>query len=353
MGRFAPLFALLLAVTGAQAEPSPARLPRVELYGQAYVKLVDWARAQNFTVRYTPASPVVNVTNRWARLRFETDSRKAVIDGITVHLSHPVAKRYGDAHIALVDLQTAIHPILFPVKNAPGRRVRTVCLDAGHGGKDAGNLEGRQQEKVYTLKLTMELKQRLEAAGLNVVLTRGNDAFVELYERPEIARRRGADLFVSLHFNSAAAEARGSEVYCLTPAGATSTNARGEGAGTGAYPGNKFNEQNALLAYQVQKRLERDLGVEDRGVRRARFAVLKEAQMPAVLIEGGFMSHPAEGRKITDPGYLRQMAGSIADALLAYKRLVERSPESTPSTAAKSATKKSNAKGGPATASTR
>ncbi|HEY6168085.1 MAG TPA: N-acetylmuramoyl-L-alanine amidase, partial [Verrucomicrobiae bacterium] len=261
---------LVCAVIGAQAQASISRLPRTELYGHSYVRLEDWARAGNFSVRYTTGSPVVMVTNRWARLHFETDSRKCELDGITVHLSHPIAKRSGSAYITALDLQTAVQPVLFPPKNPPGKRIRTICLDAGHGGKDTGNVEGRLQEKNYTLRLAQEVRDVLTASGVKVVMTRSGDSFVELYDRPDIARRRGADLFVSLHFNSyggASRDAKGSEVYCLTPAKASSTNARGEGAETGAMPGNKFDERNMLLAYQIQKRLQRDLDIEDRGVR--------------------------------------------------------------------------------------
>jgi N-acetylmuramoyl-L-alanine amidase len=86
-----------------------------------------------------------------------------------------------------------------------------------------------------------------------------------------------------------------------------------------------MNRQNTFLAYQVQKSLTRTLDVEDRGVHRARFAVLRDAVMPAILIEGGFMSHPVEGRKIFDPAYRRQMARAIVDGVGAYKRAVEQS----------------------------
>jgi N-acetylmuramoyl-L-alanine amidase len=78
-----------------------------------------------------------------------------------------------------------------------------------------------------------------------------------------------------------------------------------------------------LLAYQMQKALVRSLPVEDRGVRRARFAVLRDAAMPAVLVEAGFLSHPAEGRKLIDSSYRRQIARAIVQGILAYKRQVE------------------------------
>ncbi|HQH03701.1 MAG TPA: N-acetylmuramoyl-L-alanine amidase, partial [Verrucomicrobiota bacterium] len=88
--------------------------------------------------------------------------------------------------------------------------------------------------------------------------------------------------------------------------------------------GNRNNSRNLFLAYQVQAALVRNLATEDRGVRRARFAVLRDAAMPAVLIEAGFMSHPVEGRKILTAAYRQQIARAIVEGLLAYKKAVER-----------------------------
>jgi len=204
--------------------------------------------------------------------------------------------------------------------------VRTVCLDPGHGGKDPGNQVGSNQEKQYNLLLAQEVRAQLALAGLKVRLTRSSDTFIELPARPGLARHWRADLFVSLHFNAADASrstVQGAEVYCMTPVGASSTNARGEGSGSGWSPGNRHNDQNLLLSYQVQKALTRNLPVEDRGVRRARFAVLRDATMPAVLIEAGFLSHPAEGRLIHSAAYRQKIAHAIVEGLLAYKRAVE------------------------------
>jgi len=327
----AVVFIAIAVAVDAGAQASLSALPRSSMYGHTYVRVDDWARANKLQTRYVTGSAVVLVTNRAVRLRFETDSRRAEIDGVSVYLSLPVAKRGGSAYLGLLDLETALQPVLFPPKDPAGRRIKTVCLDPGHGGRDTGNVKSKTLEKHYTLKLAQEVSYRLRLAGVNVVMTRSSDSTLDLDDRPAIARRKGADLFVSLHFNSfSGKDVKGSEVYCMTPAKASSTNARGEGAETGSYPGNAKNDRNMLLAYQIQKRLISDLGSEDRGVRRARFAVLRGATMPAVLIEGGFMSHPVEGRRITELSYLREMSRAIVDGILAYKRLVERSSPAGP-----------------------
>ena len=204
----------------------------------------------------------------------------------------------------------------------------TICLDPGHGGKDTGNHVGfgffGHSEKTYTLALALELRDQLRRAGFKVVLTRSSDNFVELPARPAVANRSGADLFVSLHFNAAQAgknEVSGPETYCITPVGAASSNAQGEGGNYGITTANRFENQSLLLAYRMERSLVQNLGVTDRGVRRARFAVLRDAAMPAILIEGGYMTHPTEGKRIFDAAYRRQMAAAIVKGILAYQKL--------------------------------
>jgi N-acetylmuramoyl-L-alanine amidase len=318
---------LWAGVPVAGGSVSADRLERVALFGTEYVRLDDWARTRNFQLRWTVPKQELKLTGPAATLAFTVDSRRITINGIHVWISAPIAFRNGSAYIPPVDLETAIQPLLSPSRNPPGRTITSICLDPGHGGKDPGRLAGRQQEKKFTLLLARELSEQLTRAGFKVSLTRKDDNFVELPVRPEMARRRSADLFLSLHFNSAdgagGSAVRGVEVYCMTPARTSSTNARGEGAGAGSYPGNRFDSKNILLAYQLQQALVGRLGLEDRGVRRARFAVLRSAEMPAVLIEGGFMTNPAEANKIYDANYRRQTARTIVDGVLAYKRMVE------------------------------
>jgi N-acetylmuramoyl-L-alanine amidase len=161
---------------------------------------------------------------------------------------------------------------------------------------------------------------------LDVLLTRRNDAYVDLPARPLMARREGADLFISLHYNSAERGIRGLEVYCLAPAGVNSSN---EGGGKAARPreaGNAHDDQNALLAYEMEKAITGSVPLVDRGMKRSRFEVLREACMPAVLIEGGFMSNAADAKNIYDTAFRRQMAQAIVDGVLAYKKMVERGP---------------------------
>ena len=183
---------------------------------------------------------------------------------------------------------------------------------------------GEGCELFFFPRLRAELRQQLQQAGFNVVLTRDHDIYPTRAERPDIANRRGADLFVSLHFNATEIgrdEVSGPETYCITPVGASSSNAQGEGRDHGPTTANRNEQKSLLFAYQIEKSLVQNLGVNDRGVRRARFAVLRDAAMPAVLIECGYMTHPVEGKKILDSTYRRQMAQAIVTGILAYQKL--------------------------------
>lgn len=319
------LLALLSPVSQAHASRTP--LGAVTISGREFVQLPDWARAFGLDVRWLKRDETIQLTGSSGKIILGVDSSEVEIFGVQVKLLFPLVMRNGIPCLSLLDAQTTLQPILSPPASKGGAKIRTICIDPGHGGKDPGFQVSGHEEKKYTLLLAQEVKEQLTRAGFKASLTRTRDTFVELAERPDLARHRNADLFVSLHFNAfpnAPGSIRGAEVYCLTPAGAPSTNARGEGAGAGSFAGNQYNAKNLYLAYQVQKNLSLEAGVEDRAVHRARFAVLKDASMPAVLVEAGYMSHPVEGKKIFDAAYRRELARAIVDGIKAYKRVVER-----------------------------
>lgn len=250
-----------------------------------------------------------------------------LFNGIEVALSCPIASVKGSALVASLDLDTVIRPLLYPPATAIGKKALTICLDPGHGGRDTGNRVAWHSEKTYTLALASELRAQLKKAGYHVILTRTKDEYIDLPTRPEIANRNKADLFVSLHFNATKFgrdEVQGPETYCITPVGASSTNARGEGSEYGTTPANQVETKSLLLAYEVQKSLVKNLDCPDRSVRRARFAVLRDAKMPAILVEGGYMTNPSEGREIFSSNYRQKLARAIVYGIQAYQHLTYR-----------------------------
>ncbi len=300
--------------------------------GQYYVPLTDWADSNGLKTFWMQRGVQIAATNRTARLVFEKDSNTAEINGVHVALSFPAAADHGNILIAQFDLDNTVRPLLYPSRYLAPGHITTICLDPGHGGKDTGNrVPGFfwHNEKTYTLLLALELRDQLKKAGFKVILTRSRDNFVELPERPAIANRAKADLFISLHFNAAptgGSVVAGPETYCITPVGAASSNAQGEGADHGATTANRVEKKSLIFAYQIQKSLVRNLGVNDRSVRRARFWVLRDAQMPAILIEGGYMTNPADSKRIYDAAWRRQMAAAIVKGILNYQKLNASAP---------------------------
>jgi N-acetylmuramoyl-L-alanine amidase len=291
--------------------------------------LASWAHANGFGGYAANQGAEFVLTNKNSRLVFDQDAGDATINGVRVRLSYPVAK---GGLISQLDADKILHPLVFAPKPA-AKKISTICLDPGHGGKDTGFRIGRifpRCEKTYTLALALELRRQLQLAGFRVLLTRDRDVKPDLPTRPEIANRQHADLFISLHFNCATddpANVQGPETYCITPVGAASSNdSEGVGADHGACPANRFEDKSLLLACQIQRSLVRSLGVTDRGVRRARYQVLRTAEMPAILIEGGYMSHPVEGKKIFDAGWRKQMAAAIVRGIQTYQKLTAPPP---------------------------
>jgi N-acetylmuramoyl-L-alanine amidase len=304
--------------------------------GQTYVSLADFARANGFTSFPQKRGDELVLQSRNVRMVFDLNSAQAQIAGVNVRLSFPVASEYGQLLVSQLDIDTAIRPLLYPHRTY-GAKITTICLDPGHGGKDSGNHVGGifgHSEKTYTLALALELRQQLERAGYRVIMTRDRDVFVELPGRPAIANRNGADLFISLHFNATPVDKEdisGPETYCITPIGAPSSNAHeggefGSFVGLGPTAANREENKSLLLAYQMEKSLVTNLHANDRGVRRARFAVLRDATMPAILIEGGYMTHPVESKKIYDAGYRSQLAAAIVKGILAYQKVMSPVP---------------------------
>lgn len=292
------------------------------LRGQEYANARQWASASGFEFYPSRGGAEFVVSNSWAKMVFNLSSQKMVLNDKILWLSIPPTSSGNLEYVSTLDLETLIQPILFPERLPKGKKVTLVAIDAGHGGRDPGNHSKGRLEKVYTLLLAQELRDALRSRDINSFLVRSNDTYIGLEERPNIAKAKGADLFVSLHYNGFSQSAIGGmEVFALTPAGATPTN--GGTKPSPRSPGNRNDPHNAILAYQVQKQMARHLDMRDRGLRRAGFMVLRESTMPAVLIEAGFLTNPADAKAIADSAHRKKVALAIADGIAAYKRLVE------------------------------
>jgi N-acetylmuramoyl-L-alanine amidase len=301
-----------------------ARLGTITLNGLPYIDLNLWGEHNGLAIRWNSKAGEMRLENRWTKLSFKADTRRLGFDDISVSLSYPVLRGGEKLYLALRDEETVLRPLLKPPRLGAGRKLVSVAISAGHGGKDPGNIEGGRQEKIYTLQVARELQRQLRARGFKVFMLRENDTYVSPEDRPAISQQRRADLHIAIHFNHSSSEsAKGLETYCLTPSGASSTNDRG-GSSAGSLPGNRLDRENLAFAFQVHRAVLSELDFEDRGVRHARFKELTLASMPAILIEGGFMSNPEDAGRIFSENGRVKYAAAIADGILSFKRLMER-----------------------------
>lgn len=226
-----------------------------------------------------------------------------------------------------------------PSLSAPRRSgIFTVVIDPGHGGSETGALgKSGTVEKELTLLLSQEIKRQLEAAiGVKVILTRSGDEQVELFERTAIANENQADLLVSVHLNSAlSGRPFGAETYFLSlkasdsqAAAAAELENLGAGGGEGGddlemilwdLAQTRYLTQSQHLATLIQGELNATLGLKDRGVKQAPFKVLIGAQMPAVLVELGFLSNAEEEAQLKNPEHRARLAAALVKAVVRFR----------------------------------
>ena len=232
-----------------------------------------------------------------------------------------------------------------PVKKESPKRLdrsKVIVLDAGHGGKDPGAVGYKKyREKVVVLQIAQKLKKILRNRGYKVYMTRDSDKFVRLRNRTRYANRKKADIFISIHANSvgkkSAKKAHGIECYFLDKS--RSSRAKRVSASENKadlkdmnFYGkesflNTLNSHNIVAANKLAIDLQRGaLGnltkryknVKDAGVRSGPFWVLVGAQMPAVLVEVGFISHPAEAKRLVNSNYQNRLALGLANGVERY-----------------------------------
>lgn len=250
-----------------------------------------------------------------------------------------------EAEAPLLPRMTRLGPdrpaVVAPVRIAldpPNSAKKVIVIDAGHGGKDPGAAGEGQREKALTLAAARDLRDRLvHEDRYKVVLTRTGDTFVPLSERVRIARRANADLFISLHADSGAdASMRGATVYTLSQQGADRVaehvNDPNRWFMRVSLPGGdpqvnrilldltqrQARNRSASFAGLLLDRIADHTVLMKRGRRDAGFVVLLAPEVPAVLLEMGFITNPEDERAIADPGRRRRLMGAVADSIDSY-----------------------------------
>jgi N-acetylmuramoyl-L-alanine amidase len=226
--------------------------------------------------------------------------------------------------------------------------IKTVVIDAGHGGKDPGCNGAHSNEKTVCLNMALALGDLIKKnfPEVKVVYTRDKDVFVELDERARIANKHNADLFICIHANSASAAAYGAETYVLGLHKTESQQKIAERENSTIYleadGGEKYKgfdlSPDAIIARQLQLSIFLDqsinyaskvqkefksLGRHDRGVKQAGFLVLYKTTMPSVLIETGFLTNPQEENFLAKKESQQKMAEAMFNAFKKYKNELE------------------------------
>lgn len=269
----------------------------IYIHGSRYLPLAEIAERHGMHFDWNAETQKITLTRDDLQFRLRVGST-VVVDSYQIEtLKRPVLLHKGV--VMVPETFTKLLSTLPP----PSYRIHRVILDAGHGGEDSGAIGPMGlKEKQVTLDITRRLKSELEAQGLEVFLTREDDYFVSLYQRMYLADRVEGDFFVSLHCNASPdRQLDGFEVYHFD-----------------------ISYSSIELARSIAVAMEDRLPLANRGVRSARFFVLREAKMPAVLVEIGYLSNRAQEASLEERFYRQDVAEAIAEGILAYHYEFER-----------------------------
>jgi N-acetylmuramoyl-L-alanine amidase len=309
--------------------------------GRDYVSMKNVAEFYSLDKVQRDGNEVV-LMSKTRSLRAYAGSSELFINNLKFILSYPAVEHSGQICISRMDLVKLVEPVMRPSRIKNNVPIDTVVLDAGHGGHDAGARSQFGHEKEYTLDTVFRAKELLQQAGYKVVLTRTGDYFVPLDDRAQIANRYQSAIFISIHFNHGGM-GTGVEAFTLAPRGVPSMMADGPAVSDfNDCPGNARDQENMALATASHAALVMKTRMTDRGLKRARFVVIRNITIPGVLIEGGFMSNPYDSKMIATPLYRQTLASAVLQAVENYRKAV--GPKSAPVPEKKPPAKKAPAK---------
>ena len=315
------------------------------LSGAEYMPLRLFCQALDYDCQWDRFRGAATIRGDHREVACLAESTAILLNGQPGTLPYPV--RWYDG--AVMVPRTFEQLFLAPKPRAEAVRViqrhpiRRIVIDPGHGGKDPGAIGvGGVREKRVVLDVAQQVAEVLQSAGFQVTLTRSNDRFIPLPERAEVANRRGADFFIAIHANANRnPRIHGVEVYYLIAKSLDVEMERAERQARAApLPYDQaalhssrdtkaivwdllnveYRRESMELARSIANRVARDLGVPNGGVKAARFQVLRDANMPAVLVEIGYLTHPDEGEHLAETSYRQRLASAVTEGILAYVR---------------------------------
>lgn len=336
----------ILSLAGCATVPQKEAMPTYNINGVSYIPLVSLCESRGIKWEYDTFSRTVALTKDTHRINLMVGDTLVLVDGNPVHLKSPV-HFYQGAVVVPYKFKEQVLDVLFKREPTYKRaaaslgKIKKIVIDAGHGGNDPGAI-GRTglREKDVNLDIAKRLAQLLKSDGASVVLTRSIDRFIPLSQRVEIANRSKADLFISIHSNaSRVRRLNGFEVYYISwkvddskRALTAARNSIPDFLSTNSFYNSSLNLKTIVwdmiyadnraeaieLSRAICRSVDCNLDAEVLGVKNANFEVLRGTQMPAVLIETGFVSNYEEERMLKNSYYRQKIAESISEAIHNY-----------------------------------
>ncbi len=296
----------------------------IKVSGHDYLSVDNISRFYGFPAGVAAAGEKSQLDAVKNPLEFVSGSREAMINGARSWLCFPLIEQDGKYLVSRTDVAKTIEPLVRPHRVPNVGKVDTVVLDPGHGGHDKGQVSRYGAEKEFALDVARKLRPLLQAKGLRVIMTREGDYFVPLEVRAKIANAARNSIFVSIHFNATNdnPNATGFEIFSFTPRGAPSTSDSAVALSSfNMQPGSEVDAQSMALSACIYHSLLGHITEYDRGIKRARFAVLRLTKVPAVLIEGGFLTERGESRLISNKDWRGKLAVAIGVGIESYRSL--------------------------------
>src|SRR6266496_452879 len=296
----------------------------IKVSGHDYLSIDNISKFYRLPAEVVPAGKKIRLETVKHPLEFVSGSREVIINGARSWLCFPLIEHDGKFLVSRMDVAKTIEPQLRPHRIPNIGRLQTVVLDPGHGGHDKGAVGSYGYEKNFALDVARKLRPLLQAKGLRVIMTREGDYFVPLEVRAQIANAARDSIFVSIHFNATDRDpnATGFEIFSFTPRGAPSTSdGTAAASSVNVQPGSSVDAQSLALSACIYHSVLGHLREYDRGIKRARFAVLRLTKVPAVLIEGGFLTERGESKLISNKDWRAKLAGSIGIGIENYRAL--------------------------------
>jgi N-acetylmuramoyl-L-alanine amidase len=301
----------------------------------AYIRLDEFCKKYNMDYSFDTLDDVVRIHSSDKDIRLIMGAMVGYFNGSIFYL--PKAPYYQQGVIMVPgQLVSVISQEKFTAFR-PSFTIKTIVVDAGHGGKDPGAISDFGcQEKSINLNVARYLEKELKKIGFKVILTRGHDTFLTLQERVDVAKQYNADLFVSIHSNSSESSyLKGVEVYYLSPARLDSQAraldlAKQEISRPYSLTADAKTilwdlklSKNYTLSVEMADLIYQsfnNLGLSVKTPRKAPYYVLRLAYVPAVLVEIGYLSNRYEEKVLRKDYYQRQLANAIANGIVSMQK---------------------------------